>query len=514
MGRMCGVAVRFSLALGAGLLLSSGVLTGCGKKDHPGAPAAQDAEAERQRFFAQVGGLLESGETGKACDAALARWRADAESARAAFRQIHGALLGKGDCAGALAWAKRLADPAAKMPADVLAETAAWRFDLALKTADAPAASAVVDELFDRLPPGERPALLEGYLDRCLAARNFDLFQASLEAFGGDSRLQGDAFKACFARLRLRAALERESWDAVPQALDACRLILPDNELRALLVQTFQRLRQLGQGALVETLAGAVYRAETEKTASRNYAARVWLDACLPARRDEIPPRLADLGKGGLSPIELGFLFERYFYELHDRPESLAKMCAIGEDILKRTDDADTLNAVSLKLLDGAFILDRLDKAVEMLEKGIPGKDAAWHALTLPKVKGHAALKAASECADPEEKKKRTLGAIESFKQFMEVYRTREDQDDEFDPTTGVAYSREWILGRNADRIAKLYGEVGDKAGCEAMRGEAKGFYETALKKAEGEPAALDLLRKEVEPYGLKTPGGAGDGGK
>lgn len=552
-------ALRLSSALVACLLLPGLFLTGCRKKENPETPAAaKDLEAEREKIAAEVDAifqkvaeaaqekkyaealklvdgneknprygefrdrffstrialLLASGETGKAGDAALAYWTVDAESARGGFRQIYGFLQGNKDQAGVVAWAKRLSDPAAKMPADVLVEAAGWRLDIAVDTSDAAEANAIVNELFDRITDEQRLALIERYLNQCLSAEHFDLFQTSLETFDADPRFQNDAYKMCFAKLRLRSALEQKKWDAMPQAMEACRLILPDGELHPLLTKTFQQLRKLGQLALVETLAGSLYKAETEKTASLNYAARVWLGACMPDRRDEIPARLVELGKGKISPIELGFLFERYFYELHDRPEGLSKMCDIGEDLLRRTDDTNTLSAISLKLLDGAFILDRLSKAVEMLEKGIPGKDAVWHAMTIPKVKGHAALQTASKCTDPEEKKKCTLAAIESFKQFMEVLKAQEEQDDEFDPTTGIAYSREWILGRNADRIAKLYEEVGDKAGGDAMRGTAKGFYETALKKAEGEPAALELLRKEVAPYGLKVPETAGDARK
>ncbi|MBP5509610.1 MAG: hypothetical protein J6Z49_01680 [Kiritimatiellae bacterium] len=552
MDMMHGRVFRLTSALVACLLLPGLFLTGCGKKENPETPvSAQDAEAERQKiqgevdeifqkiaeaaqekkyaealklvdgnekkarygefhgrfFLVRIALLLESGETGKACDTALAQWNSDAESARGAFRSIYRFLQGREDREGMSAWTKRLSDPASKMPTDVLAEVAAWRFDAALKASDAAAAAAVVTDLFDRLSDDQRPVLIEQYLNQCLSAEKFELFQTSLETFDANPKFQTDTFKMCFAKLRLRAVLEQKKWEDAPQAIEACRVILPDNELYSLLNKTFQQLRKLGQAALIETLAGAVYKAETEKTASMNYAARIWLGSCLPNRRDEIPARLAELqAQGKVSPIELGFLFERYFYELHDRPEGLSKMCEIGEGILHRTDDTNTLSAISLKLLDGAFMLDRLSKAVEMLEKGIPGKDATWHAMTLPKVKGHAALAAAAKCTDPEEKKKSTLAAIESFKQFMDVLKAKEEQDDEFDPTTGIAYSREWILGRNADRIAKLYADVGDSAGVEAMRKTAKGFYETALKKAENEAAALELLRKEVAPYGLKVP--------
>jgi len=75
------------------------------------------------------------------------------------------------------------------------------------------------------------------------------------------------------------------------------------------------------------------------------------------------------------------------------------------------------------------------------------------------------------------------------------------DQEEEFDPTSGIAYSREWILGRNAKRIGDILDTIPDKAEADKARAEAKEYFKTAIKKAENDPAALELLKKETEGF-------------
>jgi len=76
-------------------------------------------------------------------------------------------------------------------------------------------------------------------------------------------------------------------------------------------------------------------------------------------------------------------------------------------------------------------------------------------------------------------------------------------QEEEFDPTTGIAYSREWILGRNAHRIAGILDSIPDKEEADKARAEAKDYFKEALKKAAKDPEALKLLKEETKDMGL-----------
>jgi len=144
-----------------------------------------------------------------------------------------------------------------------------------------------------------------------------------------------------------------------------------------------------------------------------------------------------------------------------------------------------------VKVLDGAFIVENYDLAIHMLEQGIPGKDKTWHEMSLPKVKAHRAMA-----------QKKPREAVKYFREFMNSW-LASDQEEEYDPTSGIAYSREWLLGRNAFRIAGILDSIPDKAEADKARAEAKAFFKVALEKAKGDTEAMKLLNEEIKKTGL-----------
>jgi ABC-type nitrate/sulfonate/bicarbonate transport system substrate-binding protein len=174
-----------------------------------------------------------------------------------------------------------------------------------------------------------------------------------------------------------------------------------------------------------------------------------------------------------------------------DSAEIVKQLCAVGAKILVCCKDESIIQSVKLKMLDGAFVAENYDLAVEMLEKGIPGKDQEWHALTIPKVKAHRALA-----------KNKPLEAIDHFRQFMTEWKNAK-KTEEFDPSTGIAYSREWILGRNALRIAKIYATIPDAEKQKETLVEANEYFKVALTKVEKNSEELKALTKEIKEAGL-----------
>jgi hypothetical protein len=121
-----------------------------------------------------------------------------------------------------------------------------------------------------------------------------------------------------------------------------------------------------------------------------------------------------------------------------------------------------------------------------MLEKGIPGKDPAWHAMSLPKVKAHRA-----------QARKNPRDAVKYYREFMQCWETG-DKEEEFDPTSGIAYSKEWILARNASRIAEILQSIPDEAEAAKARDEARAFFKIAIEKAKDDEAATKLVTAEA----------------
>jgi hypothetical protein len=192
-----------------------------------------------------------------------------------------------------------------------------------------------------------------------------------------------------------------------------------------------------------------------------------------------------------VSPVQVGNLFDRYFYEMVNDLDVIRSLCALGERILSVCKDENTVNNVKVKILDGAFLVENYDLAVQMLEQGIPGKDKTWHEMSIPKVKAHRAMA-----------QKNPREAVKCFREFMNAWVTS-NQEEEYDPTSGIAYSREWILGRNANRIAKILDSIPDKAEADKARAEAKEYFKVAVEKAKADAEATRLIKEETKDMGL-----------
>ena len=71
------------------------------------------------------------------------------------------------------------------------------------------------------------------------------------------------------------------------------------------------------------------------------------------------------------------------------------------------------------------------------------------------------------------------------------------------DPTTGIIYSREWVVGKNYLRCRDLARDLKDATLEAEYFKKAKELYATALKKAKDDPKALAELKKEAQAVGL-----------
>jgi hypothetical protein len=447
--------------------------------------------AHKPRFFAEkVGLLLARNDDAAARQAVLAAWKDDPASARAVFGQIHSHLRQMNRHADDRAWCRSLLEPSAGLPADLRGQALEWQFGAALALADPEIAKADMDTLLAGLKPEEAEKLLSRALGELIdAGRNYPLADTLLRHLDRKPENGTPLFGNLLASLSLRRALGAREWDRAAEAFDACAARLPDGQLHALARAFFTALQKDGQAGLLEQASKKTVFNAGGKTNSVNYASRVWVECGVAANKGALPERLDALLGAGIAPVQVGNLFDRYFYEMAERPEIIRSLCAVGERLIATCADTNTVNSVKVKVLDGAFITENYDLAVSMLEQGIPGKDKAWHDMSLPKVKAHRAMA-----------KNQPREAAGFFRDFMNAWLAT-GQEEEFDPATGVAYSREWILGRNAKRIAGLLDSVPDKAGADQARAEAKAYFKTALEKAANDPEALKLLKEETKGF-------------
>jgi tetratricopeptide (TPR) repeat protein len=447
---------------------------------------AKYAQQKPRLFSEKIRLLLTQNNDAAAREAVLAAWKKDPACARAVFGTIHAHLLQMNRHAEIRAWCKSLLAPAAGLPADLRATALGWQLAAAFALADPDTARADIDTLLAELPPEASAPALNQSLGALIDAGQHAFADTLIRHASGKSPA-APLLRDVLATLSLRCAMEAKDWPRAAETFDACIAQLPDDQLLKQARAFFSALQKNGRLDLMEQASQKLTFTATDKAASAAYAARVWVECGVSAKKEALPERLDALLKSSLPPVQVGHLFDRYFYEMTDHPAIIRSLCTMGERLLAVCPDTNVVNAVKVKILDGAFITENYDLAVTMLEQGIPGKDKSWHAMSIPKVKAHRALA---------QNQPREAAAF--FRGFMDAW-IASDQQEEFDPTSGVAYSREWILGRNAKRIAGILDGIPDKAEADKARAEAKVYFKTALEKAANDPDALKLLKEETQ---------------
>ena len=370
-----------------------------------------------------------------------------------------------------------------------LRQTCESQLSAAVSSKDLVALNAAIDTAHAKLKPEVALLMVQHAIDQMISAGDHDAVEKTMTTILAKRKLKNFHGMAAASVLKNRIATKR--WDTLPELITTCVTRLPEEVSVPLLRQSFDALKKNKQLDILDTTCPKVWRAAAKKPDVIRIASSTWVDLGIAKDRKLLPSRLEVLLNDKLSPEYVGILFTRHFYNMIDSAEIVKQLCVVGTKILVRCKDESVNQSVKLKMLDGAFIAENYDLAVEMLEKGIPGKDKEWHATTLPKVKAHRALA-----------KNKPLEAIENFRQFMTVWKNAQ-QTEEFDPSTGLSYSREWILGRNALRIAKIYASIPDAENQKKTLTEASEYFKVALTKVEKNSEELKALTKEIKEAGL-----------
>lgn len=136
--------------------------------------------------------------------------------------------------------------------------------------------------------------------------------------------------------------------------------------------------------------------------------------------------------------------------------------------------------------LDGAFIVGDYDKAQSLMD-GLKGYSDNWKAGAKAKIRAHAALEKGDKAA-----------AVKEFGAFVQTVVADESDMEEVDPYTGVRWTKNGILARNYKRMAELSAETGDAAAAADYRAKAVEKFKEALKEADDDEEAAEVLKKDA----------------
>ena len=148
--------------------------------------------------------------------------------------------------------------------------------------------------------------------------------------------------------------------------------------------------------------------------------------------------------------------------------------------------DADERNRVKQNVFNVAFLLEDYDKVIAILEEGLPYEES-WHNMALNKARAHKALKTGNK-----------REAVERFNAFIKDT-LNEFSHPEIDPSTGMIYSKEMILGFNSRRVGDLLTDLGENQEAEESYKQAISYYETALNKLAVGSGEFEFIMDELE---------------
>jgi tetratricopeptide (TPR) repeat protein len=353
-----------------------------------------------------------------------------------------------------------------------------------------PALKRAIERAYTKVGPAQSLPMIQQSLERLLGNRHYGVVEgvtAYILSSKGLKELHPMAFS-----VELNCYNAEQKWPEFQRSMENAASMLPDAAAEQLVDQGVRTLKQAGKDNMLEKSSQVIYRGALQKPRVLNLATRSWVGLCVAKDRQHLPEHLESLLADKVPVDQVAVLYERYFYEVTDLRESVKKLSRLGSKLMEATQNKTTRDSMTLRLLDCAFLLENYDLAISMLEKGIPNRSEEWHATTLPKIQAHQAMAQG-----------KPLEAIQHFRHFMVAWKNAKEVD-EVDPSTGLVYNRDWILARNALRIAKLYASLPNEAeNHKNVMKEAEAYFKSA--KAQVKPGSRELIaiQQEIKEAGL-----------
>jgi len=352
-----------------------------------------------------------------------------------------------------------------------------------------PALKKAIEKTHTTVSSAKALPVIQQTLERMIGEGQYGVIEQITDDLILTDKLSGLHVLAFATQMKCHSAAK--DWPKLQKTILNCANRLPEEAADPLLSQIFDALKRDQHLGQLEKTSQQLYQGALDKPRLLRLATTTWVGLCVEKDRQLLPASLEKLLTDKVPAEHIAVLLDRYFYEMTENKEIIKKICVLGPKILAATQNKTAQESVTLRMLDSAFLTDNFDLAVEMLEKGIPGRDTEWHETTLPKVKAHRALA-----------QNKPLEAIENFRQFMTAWKNAKHVD-EMDPTTGLVYNREWVLARNAIRIAKIYASIQDEANQKKTMKEANESFKVALSKVNPGSKEMTALTKEIKEAGL-----------
>lgn len=416
----------------------------------------------------------------------------DMPLAEAAFGRIDACLLSRQDFICLDDWTRKMF--AAPFTGNVLVNACVNRMNALSLKGDIETAVAVISQCRDRLGDAQYTEVLSRTLNAILGRRNYDQAERFLAGIR-EIKPELTAVRDVIARARISIFAAQKQWKECEDLFRTSITNVSDECGSAMISIALVPMIADGRVDTVDSLSDLALASRKPDENSFSLAARHWISAVSIAEKsDRIIERFRRLQVSGLPPDKMFPLVEQPFYLLltGNRTNDLKQMAFIIESIKdKLTQKPSKLRAQQL-LMDFHFTRNDIDAAIRELESVEADKeDVAWKDKALAKLKAHKALKEGNR-----------KEAIENFRVFMKL--VSEGKFLETDPSSGMHYSVNWCLGRNAARIGDILKDDGNPAEAAKTYREANDYFQNALAETEPDSREREAIAAEIKQLAAK----------
>ncbi len=445
------------------------------------------APARQRLFTTLLRFLLFTDQVEEAKSRYLAALRTEPEEALPAQDFIYGHLLNAGDRAAALDWARTLT--AQDLPIATRSAAVEWLATGYLADGNRDGALAAVTNAIAEFPPSVAAPLAQRFAQEALSRDPKDVSLAEGIAAALSARSEAKEYAAAANGLALRILAAKRDFAGAAKRIPDLVGLLSDSQFVQGLNEIFRAAEATGDTDAVDLVSSAVVLDErfADYPSARLAAARRWLAAVLdgsPDRRALYPQRFDKLMKLQFRPAHLYSLYSRFFYNIMDDLPVLRETAAIGRLLREQMDDPSSAEGLKSFELDADFVLGDYDAALAIIDGGIADHDAAWHQMTRTKILAHKALDAEDWAA-----------AVARFREFLDLL----PDEDQHDPTTGIVFSRDSLVGLNEKRIGDIWTKAGETARAAAAYDAARKAYALAIEKNQAGSETADYLRARLD---------------
>ncbi len=425
-------------------------------------------------YVNQLNLLINSGRIEEARAGFVENIGSDPDLTRAGFSTLYSYYMNADDPDSVLEWTDLLIS--SPLPDDLAATAMSWHMNACLAQDLTDRVVEMVGVCVTRFDDNACRGIFGGLVQSLVAEKRYSAAARLLTEID-DKASDRNRLKTMVAVSRTHLFFAQGRWIEAEKQFIQSSSILPDEEL----ARSLRRVAQIAIGdeqfELVDRMCDEILKNQSEKPMSRREAAEQLMAVARHGKDNaEILHRMDMLVKFNITP---GYILSFYRNNLqiviqNGDKEDLVQTLRFGDRLAPLLSDERDIQDLESMALDLSFMAGDYDRSLKVIETGNLAYDDEWHEMAVNKIKAHIALQQGNNAE-----------AVERFRKFMEHVETWESP--EYDPSTGLAHTREMTLGFNSARIGDILKSAGDEEEAAKAYAEARSYYEYALKEVANE---------------------------